>query len=372
MPRSTESLHRASKRAAGALREDAATPFAIDTAALARLSFFKQGQQLAIPRLPGIPASYSHASRGDVSLLMAADLVHLGLGSLALWHKHHGNSLAFITEALNLWLKEQGADELEDHVNFSFSITDRIEDVNEKDGTIFATIETGDCGYLELGPALGALEREEVGLGAAFYSVLMSAMHEWMNTYNFYDAEMLIDRWKESIEMDMEEGETFEEHCERQDMHLPDIVKGVPDYVRSMPLRESAAVALLKSDAAGPFADWISLVLHARSSKSRFQLKLNEFMYEWEDAPLPSWLIAMNKHDGIVQCFDEESASMHESSRAPACLFRYQAGDRKALRDMLRDIASFVYLNRAVAQIADSTAKWSKKHESPREPRRVA
>ena len=372
MPRSTESLHRASKRAAEALREDAATPSAIDTAALARLSFFEQGQQLAIPRLPGIPVSYSHAPDRDISLRIAEDLIHLGFGSLDLWRKHHGNSLAFISEALNLWLKGQGVDELEDHVNFSFSITDRIEDVNEKDGTIFATIETGDCGYLELGPLLEALEREQAGLGAAFYSVLLRSMHEWMNTYSYDDAGMLIGRWKESIELDMEEGETFEEHCERQDMHLPDIDRGLPQFVRTRALSERAAVALLKSHAAGPFADWISLVLHARSSKSRFQVKLNEFLYEWEDAPLPSWLIAMNKHDGIVQCFDEESASMHESSRAPACLFRYQAGDRKALRDMLRDIASFVSVNRAVAQITDSTAKWSKKHESPREPRRVA
>ncbi len=371
MPRSSKPLQIAPEWSAEPSQQITSAPRSIDAAALARITFSANRQPLAIPRLAGAPANYTHTSDVAVSLQIYEDLVNIGLGSLALWRKHNGNPLAFATEALNLWLQKKGAKELTNRVNFSLSLTGEIEGVQEP-GFAFATIHAVNFGYLELGLALAALDREQAGLGAAFYHTLMAAMHGWMETYDYRSAELSAEMQKESIEASLEEGCSFEQFCIKEGIDFPDIDCGVPECVRTSSPSEAAAVDLLEANATGPFAVWIGFVLQARRSQSKHQLNRHDCSYEWDDAPLPSWLVAMSAQDGIVQCFDDDFESMHEGSREPTCIFRYRLGDHEALRNVLEDIAQFVSVNRAVAQLAESTAKWSEGYECKRERGRVA
>ena len=106
-----------------------------------------------------MPAGYSRtaSSESDVALAAAADFIQLGLGSMQLWRKHHGNVVAFPSEALNAWLLNQKADELRGSSDFHLSIHQELENLKEL-GSLFAVIECQGCGYLVLGDALEALE----------------------------------------------------------------------------------------------------------------------------------------------------------------------------------------------------------------------
>ena len=80
-----------------------------------------------------------------------------------------------------------------------------MSDVLERDGDgstlsngqLAVTIECCGAGYLEIGPALDALEKEAEGLGAAFYWILIHALYRVMRIYDHDDAlryeEMLIE-----------------------------------------------------------------------------------------------------------------------------------------------------------------------------------
>ena len=317
-----------------------------------------------------------------MALAAAEDFTRLGLGSMQLWRKHRGNVVAFLSEALNAWLLDQKADELRGISNLHLSIRQDLKESQDLEdrkepGSLFALIECEQCGYLELGDALEALEQQAPGLGEAFYDVLLRTLHGWVNTYNVTDAEMFVDNWKESIEMDLEEGENFAEHCERNEIMLPDLDAGIPSFVRTSSLKRAAARRLLKAHRAGPFGEWITLLLAAGRKRSRCHLDRSAledvwFQDVWEEPPFPAWLLVMRPHDAIEQSFDEVAQTMHEYSHEPSRLIRYQPGKPGSLRAMLTEIARFVAVNRAVARLDALLSAWRETHGGKRDHRQVA
>ena len=347
----------------------AAAPCAIDVAALARLNFAAGQQALAIPHLRGVPASYHHMSHREAAQTIAEDVAWFGLGSLPLWRKHDGNLPGFILEAMQQWLDERGAAELREAADHGLFISDTIEEESSGEtvggSMVYFQVEARACGVLLLGAALAALERECAGLGTAFYDVLLGAIHRWGVSYSACEVEMYTDQWRESIEMDMQRENdltlTVEQYCKREDIHLPDLEGGIPACVQR---RQTTAhsFALLRKHRDGPYREWIGMLLEASRQKPRHLLEGRMDGLEWDDGPLPSWLVAFENSDCVFQAFDQESQSMYECSHQPCCLWRYRPGDRQALRGVLRDLAGFMAFNTAVAGLGALIDQWRKQN----------
>ncbi len=350
----------------------AANRAALNPVALAELIFSRQAQPLAFPRLAGLPQSYKYDSGDHVSLQMAKDLAALGLGSTELWQKHEGHAHAFIEEAVQAWLDAQGAAELRGTVSLSLSITDTLgggSDVSP-DPWILLSIETSGAGALMLGDALGALEREEPGLGPAFLRTLTHAMYPWMRVYDYTEAECLVERWVESIEIDMDSERepgtlelTLAEHCERNEIDLPDLRK-LPEHMRHpKDCSAHSLTKLLRRHAGGPYQQWIETVLELSRLKPRFAVPHHDELWsEWDGEQLPVWIVASEPDDAICRCFDEEAQTMYDASNPPACLFHYRPGDVAAISGILRDIAAFVLFNRLVGRLARHIELWKEAH----------
>ena len=362
--------------AAESARDSSTNPDSIDLAALARMNFSGQSQVLSVPRIGAVPASYSHTTLGDISLQVAEDMARLGLGSLALWRKHGGNALAFISESVNKWLQERSSRELDEETDFGLYLSSCVEDDSDREdeeGWVFLRIETKGCGTLVLGGALEALDSHAPGLSEAFYSTLMSALHQWVETYDITNAADCLDCMEEGIRGDMGEecALSLQDYCKQQDTRLPDLEWGIPAYVRHPTMRPRRRTQLLRKHAEGPYADWVNAVVDMQAAKSRAQAFLHECGYEWEEGPLPSWVVYMREGDAIRQCFDEESRYMYEPTRAPSCLYRYRPGDTRALRSVLADIERFLRFARDAAHLSQSIQEWSD-HASQCRPRAVS
>ncbi len=198
-------------------------------ASLAVLTMTRQAPGLVLPSLSGVPTSYSVTKGNDNALKLARSLTTLGLGSADIWKRTNGNLSVFIRNSLNAWLKTIGASDLQNKVSIDFAIIDDLESQIFRaeavpDGKLLILLETNDgCGFITIGNQIDLLEEEALGLGRAYYSVLMGALYSWMRIYDSRDAEEYVDRWKESIEMDMEhtvddendsgEEQTLSEYC---------------------------------------------------------------------------------------------------------------------------------------------------------------
>jgi hypothetical protein len=70
------------------------------------------------------------------------------------------------------------------------------------EGQPVVTVVCGGSGYLKVGPAIEALEREAPGLGATFYWILTYALHRILRVYNQYDGLQYEERLQEYAEQD--------------------------------------------------------------------------------------------------------------------------------------------------------------------------
>ena len=111
------------------------------------------------------------------------------------------------------------------------------------------------------------LEKEHVGLGRAFYLLLIGTMNQWMDVYDLERTRYYLDNWKENIEQDIEcQGditqEAFEQYLKEHDVDFPDIEAATPACVKNLERKEyRSAKALLAKHRHGQYAEWIEAVL---------------------------------------------------------------------------------------------------------------
>ena len=79
---------------------------------------------------------------------------------------------------------EERGNLLQRNVEYHFEVSDVLERDGHgstlSNGQLAVTIECGGAGFLKIGPALDALEKEAEGLGAAFYWSLIHALYRVM------------------------------------------------------------------------------------------------------------------------------------------------------------------------------------------------
>jgi len=329
------------------------------------LTLASQTPCFVLPIITSVPTSYTHTQGGDTALALASSLVRLGLGSPELWRRHHANPCLFVRSALNEWLEGLGATALDENISIDLAIMDDLDGVRPEHGKLFILLETSDgCGFLALGEALEWLEEEETGLGRSFYIVLSRAMNQWMYIYDVARTEYFLDQWKESIEMDIEDGDgseaSFEFYCKENNVSLPDLVAATPPCVRDINFRKENQrirrhINHLKSHRQGKYAAWVEPVLAiAALTKPKQCLHSQEIDGIWDDEALPNWVMAFEPHDPITQAFDEERQHMYESSHAPTWIDAFDPSNVTDVKRVLSHVQNMVRINRQLVDLARS------------------
>jgi len=342
MPRAT---NRVSNR--GASQQPAPTrPTPADAeriTSLARLNFSTQSPAVTLPRIDRQPTVYSHTVGDDTSLALAESFIKLGLGTMEMWKKA-GNCTRFIAEALNTWLQDTGADSLSEHVDLCFSFTTEYEQQKFENGQIFAMIDTSASGCTVIGDVIERMEKHAPGMGADFYSVLCSTLYRWMRIYDRSDAEMFVERWTESIEYDpSSDGQTREEYCIANEIHIPDVEGSIPLPIRNHKGTAASAVRRLRKNSDGRFGEAVKTLLDMWAIRPQIDTKnAARLDFDWDDAPLPTWVVFFEEHDAINQCFDEEAATYYECSHEPTFFTAFNVTDTAALQGVLREVERFV------------------------------
>jgi hypothetical protein len=337
------------------------------------MTMARQNPGLVLPSISQIPTSYTHTKGADSTLALAQSLVKLDIGSRELWERHNGNLSLFIRSSLNQWLQDNGASQLRDSVDIDLAIVDDVQGVQPKEkGNLFILLETSDgCGFIRIGRPLELLEKEQAGLGRAFYIVLMLTMNSWVDVFDVKNAEYHLDRWKESIEMDIEgEGElteeSFQEYCRANDLSFPDISAATPACAKDISFynesrRLNRSIDLLKKHRGGKYAEWIEPVLtmaELRRPKRGFDHQ--EIDGVWDDGPLPNWIVAFEAHDPITQAFDDESGSMNEATHAPTWIDSFDPTNVTDVKKVLNYVQNFLIVNQQIVKLAKCFEKRSK------------
>ena len=158
----------------------------------------------ALPSLATVPTEYNHEVNAELLYDLGAALVKAGLGSPETWQQCGGNAVAFAQHSIMSGIGGERGDLLQRNVEYHLQVSDVLErdgyGSTLSNGQLAVTIECSGAGYLKIGPALDALEKEAEGLGAAFYWSLIHALYRVMRIYDHDDALMYEERLIEYCE----------------------------------------------------------------------------------------------------------------------------------------------------------------------------
>jgi len=323
----------------------------------------------ALPMLEGLPTSYSHEFRAELLFELCAALVREGLGTPEAWHKCEENPLVFAQRSVMAAIGEDRWNLLQRNVEYHLQISD----VGDEDGytkplgngLLALTIECSGSGFLKIGPAIEALERECKGLGAAFYWTLTYALYPVMRLYNHDEAFQYEERMREYAEA--------EDEGQKEQYEFPDVQKALPECIReTLPHAHRGflleARRLLTQHRGGTYRSWLE---HLRSIEQLSRLRLRatrEFQIDgnYDSAPLPALLVAFKEQDAVIACFDEESQYMLEGSAEPTLAVLFSPTKPEEVREAIRIAGRFVALNCELCELIEELQEWEKSHASER------
>jgi hypothetical protein len=216
------------------------------------------------------------------------------------------------------------------------------------------------------------MEKHASGLGADFYTVFCSTLYRWMRIYDHTDAEMFVERWTESIDYDpSSEGMTLEEYCVANEIYIPDVEGSIPHPVKNSKGRAETAVRRLRKHADGRFGEAVKSLLDMWSIRPQINTKkaAARLDFEWDDAPLPTWVVFFDENDAVNQCFDEEAAAYYECSHEPTWFHVFDVTDTAALRQVLKEVERFVRVIQGLVRLNELFRKGEATDERLRERR---
>ena len=307
----------------------------------------------ALPTLDTVPTEYNHEVNAELLYHLGAALVKAGLGSPETWQQCGGNAVVFAQRSIMDAIGAERGELLQRNAEFHLQVSDVLErdgyGSTLSNGQLVVTIECSGAGYLKIGPALDALEKEVEGLGAAFYWTLIHALYRVMRIYDHDDAlryeEMLI----ESANEDDEEN--------RSQYEFPEVEKALPACIQRT-LKEKWRIEdrrLLRAHSKGPYRAWIDR-LRKMQRLSRLRVEQSQQLLEdryYDGPPLPSLLVAFKDRDAITACFDEEGQHMLEGSSEPTVCVVFSPKNVDEVKHVMRVIERFVAFNTELFELVE-------------------
>jgi hypothetical protein len=318
----------------------------------------------ALPTLATVPTEYNHEVNAELLCDLGAALVTAGLGSPETWQQYGENAVAFAQHSIMDVIGAERGELLQRNVEFHLQVSDVLERDGDgstlSNGQLAVTIECSGAGYLKIGPALDALEKEAEGLGAAFYWTLIHALYRVMRIYDHDDAlryeEMLIESANEDDEQN------------RSQYEFPEVEKALPECIQKTLKRKWTIEdrRLLRAHGKGPYRAWIDR-LRKMQRLSRLRVEKSQPLLEdryYDGPPLPSLLVAFKDRDAITACFDEEGQHMLEGSSEPTVCVVFSPKRAAEVKHAMRVIERFVAFNTELFELVEELANWEKEHAS--------
>lgn len=317
----------------------------------------------ALPTFENVPTSYEHEVHSELLYDLCACLVRCGIGRPSHWNRSGGRGNRFVQNVIRDAITDERLDLLERNLEYHLQVADVIErygyDRGLESSELAVIINSGNCGYLEIGEALEALEKEEKGLGAAFYWELTSSLYRVMRVYNHDDALVHEERLREWAEQEEEEA--------REQYEFPEVEKGLPECIRKTLKNGNKRFQgrrLLLEHKNGSFGAWIAR-LRRMQTLSRLYPKSGQDLGDgyYDSAPLPSLLVVFKQHDAVAACFDEESQHMLEGSSEPTLSVVFSPHDDAEVQKAKKIVERFILFNCELFQMVEDIHNWGTNHE---------
>ena len=295
-----------------------------------------------LPSLANVPTNYDYEENSGTLLSLCRALAEREIGIGNIWQQAGKQPLEFAVAAIRSSIEQKCGDLLNRNVDYRLAIEDTVDGYGRpalKEGVLVLTVECHGCGYLRIGPALNALEREAAGLGAAFYHLLRLSLYRSMRIYDHTDAEEYNDNLHDWADQDDEGNQRAYE--------FPDVEASISPFVRNRDgLELHHCRALLRRHSDGICGAWIKRVLKLHAL-TRLHVKCAREWFDdaWDSSPLPALLISFQDQDGIVACFDAESRSMYEASHEPTLCVVFSPSISKEADEALRFLRRFLAIN---------------------------
>jgi hypothetical protein len=316
----------------------------------------------ALPVLDDVPTAYSHEFHAELVYDLCSALVREGLGKPETWQECGESAQVFAQRTIMESIGEARWNLLKRNVEYHLTVSDVAErdgdDALLENGRLALTIECSGAGFLKIGSAVDALEKEAEGLGAAFYWTLTYALYRVMRIYNHDDALQYEERMKEYAEEDEENRNQYE---------FPEVEKALPACIqKTLKCRSRASIGearrLLREHESGPCGSWIER-LRRIERLSRISIQTDPNFREdggYDSIPLPSLVVAFKDHDAIVACFDEEGQYMLEGSSEPTLGVIFAPQKPEEVKRAVRAVERFVALNYELFQLVEAIQDWEK------------
>ena len=325
----------------------------IGTSSAPRIATLAPAFGQTLPTLATVPTEYNHEVNAELLYDLCAALVKAGLGSPEAWQQCGGNAVVFAQRSIMNAIGVERSELLQRNVEFHLQVSDVLERDGDgstlSNGQLAVTIECSGAGYLKIGPALDALEKEAEGLGAAFYWTLIHALYHVMRIYDHSDALMYEEMLIESANEDDEEN--------RSQYEFPEVEKALPACIRRT-LKEKWRIEdrrLLRAHHNGPYHAWIDR-LRKMQRLSRLPVERSRQSLEdryYDGPPLPSLLVAFKERDAITACFDEEGQHMLEGSSEPTVCVVFSPKKADEVKHAIRVIERFIAFNTELFELVE-------------------
>src|SRR5579872_4156830 len=319
---------------------------------------------VALPYLNGQPVNYSHEVNGEMLFELCAALVRMELGTPKLWSECGEDPLTFAKCSIVNRVGKDTIELLERNVEYHLEVTDVVgaDSAGLSTGQLAITIHCSGCGFLKIGPALRALEKEEGSLGAAFYWTLIRSLYRVMRIYDHSDAQ--------AYEENLIEYAQEDDPANRDQYEFPEVEKALPECIRRSLKHESEHWRLdyrrlLRRHRNGRYRNWIR---HVGAITKLARVRAKSFGPEdcdgyYDGPPLPALLIVFEEHDAVAACFDEESQHMLEGSAEPAFCAVFTLDNPEQCCAAMRAAERFVLMNRAVCELIEEIQSWEAGNE---------
>jgi hypothetical protein len=271
---------------------------------------------------------------------------------------------ALVEGVIHRFLREQGQELIAEHFELCLTLAESIVDTtyteseSPPNGQLLLVLNTESSFPLSVGKAIDELERQQPGLGVAFYNCLRQALYRWVRVYDDWDARSRIEQMTE-----LAEGEDDPDSYE-----IPNLEQDLPDCLKAPTATESLPSL---ASFARPEEAWLRELVQTaieleRGSQSIEQPKLDEEWLEQErsnhalDSPLPAILLYFRPGDAIMACFDDECEYWGQETPEPNLIIPLQPEEPESVRlafAVLRTLLRVLVLTVRIKTIIDKREK---------------
>ena len=314
----------------------------------------------SMPRLDGVTEIHRVWRDERIMATVGRSLIGAGIVDPALWESAGRDPFLFVLRAIKEFVGRHGGSTSARNFTLHLALSANLGQYAERSGDpnaadLFLTLEPSEAGYLVLGPALAALEREHPRLPVTFFHLVSGAMNRWVRTYDFRDARDHVERLRDWYSADPD--------CESY--ALPDVETSIPASMRAKALGVSEVKRLLPA-LRSPCKAWMIRALElsrlsARRARPRFTQAIEEQLYDC-NPPLPSLLVVFGTGDNIEACFDAESQGMLETTPEPNLVISFNGTDVRSTKQAFATLSTACHTLAAAGELIDilkKEAPWS-------------